>query len=106
MKQNNEKENCSQCIKLIEDNKNTINMLCSFLKLFVQGNVPLLFRKSGFHMENIFNIIINEDGTLDITVHDILITSNNKNPIKILRVAIEEKRLFLLRNRKKKNMCI
>ena len=28
-----------------------------------------------------FNIIINEDGTLVLTVHDIFITTNNKNPI-------------------------
>ena len=38
-------------------------------------------------MENIllvFNIIINEDDMLDITVHDFFITSSNKNPTKNL----------------------
>lgn len=47
-----------------------------------------------------FNIIINEDGTLVLTVHDIFITTNNKNPIKILLVVIEEKRVFLLSKQK------
>lgn len=44
----------------------------------------------------IFNIIINEDGKLDINVHDIFIARNNKNPIKILLVDLEEKRVFRL----------
>ncbi|MBO6244334.1 MAG: hypothetical protein J6O41_07240 [Clostridia bacterium] len=44
----------------------------------------------------IFNLIINDDGKLDITVHDIFIARNNKNPIKILRVDIEEKRVLRL----------
>ena len=44
----------------------------------------------------IFNLIINDDGKLDITVHDNFIARNNKNTIKILGADIEEKRVLRL----------
>ena len=82
MEQNNEIGYGSQYIKFIEDSmkniKYLINTLYSFSAQSAQGNVPLLFRNSGFLIENIssiYNLVINEDDTLDIAVYDILISS-------------------------------
>ena len=86
--------------KIIEDDmKVNINTLCSFPGQSVQGNVSLLLSKSGLLSENIlstYGVSINDDGTIDLTIHQIHKVGDSKSPPNTFTVAIEEKTVFRL----------
>lgn len=86
--------------KIIKDEMEVdINTLCSFPGQAVQGNVPILLAKYEFRAGNIsssYDIVINDGGTIDITVRDIYGINDFENPGSCLPIAIEEKTVFRL----------
>jgi hypothetical protein len=87
--------------KIIKDKMEVdINTLCSFPGQSVQGNVSILLSKSGLFAENTlstYSVSINDDGTIDLTVHDVLkVEYQSGFGRSTLPVAIEEKMVFRL----------
>lgn len=91
--------------KIIKDKmKVDINTLCSFPGQSVQGNVSALLLKSELFAENTsstYSVSINTDGTVDLTVHDVLrVECQVGLGRSTLPVAIEQKMVFRLNKQK------
>lgn len=91
--------------KIIRDKmKVDINILCSFPGQSSQGNVSLLLVKDGFaasNMSSSYDIVINDNGTIDITARDIYRIVDIGKPASVLPIAIEEKTVFRLNKQEK-----